>query len=241
MYSHGQIITKHVDIRSSLATTQHPLAFSNSVLAQVVALGSAHIVSYGTSIHRAGEPFHSLFFLRSGAAKRILLQEDGREQILGFPMPGDIIGMEAIGGGEHSTTVIALDLCAVVEIPFDAVERLLEDNPAVTRLLYRLMSAALRDEHGWMAALGLLSADERMAAFLLDLSSRFSARGFSAQRFMLRMTRAEIGSFLGLTLETISRVLSRFQKLGLLNVTRREIELLDMTALRAIERSQALH
>ncbi len=241
MYSHGQIITEHADIRSSLATTQHPLAFSNSVLAQVVALGSAHIVSYGTAIHRAGEPFHSLFFLRSGAAKRILLQEDGREQILGFPMPGDIIGMEAIGGGEHSTTVIALDLCAVVEIPFDAVERLLEDNPAVTRLLYRLMSAALRDEHGWMAALGLLSADERMAAFLLDLSSRFSARGFSAQRFMLRMTRAEIGSFLGLTLETISRVLSRFQKLGLLNVTRREIELLDMTALRAIERSQALH
>ena len=241
MYSHGQIITKHADIRSSLATTQHPLAFSNSVLAQVVALGSAHIVSYGTAIHRAGEPFHSLFFLRSGAAKRTLLQEDGREQILGFPMPGDIIGMEAIGGGEHSTTVIALDLCAVVEIPFDAVERLLEDNPAVTRLLYRLMSAALRDEHGWMAALGLLSADERMAAFLLDLSSRFSARGFSAQRFMLRMTRAEIGSFLGLTLETISRVLSRFQKLGLLNVTRREIELLDMTALRAIERSQALH
>lgn len=241
MYSHGQIITKHADIRSSLAPTQHPLAFSNSVLAQVVALGSAHIVSYGTAIHRAGEPFHSLFFLRSGAAKRILLQEDGREQILGFPMPGDIIGMEAIGGGEHSTTVIALDLCAVVEIPFDAVERLLEDNPAVTRLLYRLMSAALRDEHGWMAALGLLSADERMAAFLLDLSSRFSARGFSAQRFMLRMTRAEIGSFLGLTLETISRVLSRFQKLGLLNVTRREIELLDMTALRAIERSQALH
>lgn len=241
MYSHGQIVTTHTGIRSSLATTQQCEALSKSILAQVVALGSAHVVTYGAAIHRAGDPFRSLFFLRSGAAKRILLQEDGREQILGFPMPGDIIGMEAIGGVGHSTTVIALDLCAFVEIPFDAVEKLLEDNPVIARFLYRLMSTALRDEHGWMAALGLLSADERMAAFLLDLSSRFSARGFSAQRFMLRMTRAEIGSFLGLTLETISRVFSRFQKLGLLNVTRREIELLDMTGLHALARSQALH
>ena len=241
MYSHAQIATLQTGTRSSFTTTQQSAASSNSVLAQVVALGSAHLVTYGTAIHRAGEPFHSLFFLRSGAAKRILLQEDGREQILGFPMPGDIIGMEAIDGGAHSTTVVALDLCAVVEIPFAAVEERLEDNPAIARFLYRLMSAALRDEHGWMAALGLLSADERMAAFLLDLSSRFSARGFSAQRFTLRMTRAEIGSFLGLTLETISRVFSRFQKLGLLNVTRREIELLDMAALHALARSQALH
>lgn len=156
-------------------------------------------------------------------------------------MPGDIIGIEAIDGGAHSTTVIALDLCAVVEIPFDAVGELLEDNPAIARFFYGLMSAALRDDYGWMAALGLLSADERMAVFLLDLSRRFSARGYSAQRFMLRMTRAEIGSFLGLTLETISRVFSRFQRLGLLKVTRREIELLDMATLQALARSQLLH
>lgn len=97
-------------------------------------------------------------------------------------------------------------------------------------------AAALRNDYGWMAALGLLSADERMAAFLLHLSRRFSA-----QRFMLRMTRAEIGSFLGLTLETISRVFSRFQRLGLLRVTRREIELLDMATLQALAQSQALH
>ena len=96
-------------------------------------------------------------------------------------------------------------------------------------------AAALRNDYGWMAALGLLSADERMAAFLLHLSRRFSA-----QRFMLRMTRAEIGSFLGLTLETISRVFSRFQRLGLLRVTRREIELLDMATLQALAQSQAL-
>jgi len=241
MYSHAQIATLQTGTRSSFATPQQSVASSLFILGEIVALGNARVVTYGATIHRTGEPFRSLFFLRSGAAKRSFIQEDGREQILGFPMPGDILGMEAIDGGAHSTTVVALDFCAVVEIPFGAVEQLLGENPAIARFLYRLMSAALRDEHGWMAALGLLSADERMATFLLDLSHRFSARGFSAQRFVLRMTRAEIGSFLGLTLETISRVFSRFQKMGLLNVTRREIELLDMTALHALARSQALH
>lgn len=240
MYSHEQPTTQRISILASLPATARAVGLSNVILEEIVALGRARVALGGSAIHRAGETFRSLYFLRSGAAKRVLLQEDGREQILGFPMPGDIIGMEAIDGGAHSTTVIALDLCAVVEIPFDAVEGLHADNPAVARFLYRLMSAALRDEHGWMATLGLLSADERVAAFLLDLSQRFSARGFSAQRFMLRMTRAEIGSFLGLTLETVSRVFSRFQKLGLLNVTRREIELLDMAALSALAHSRAL-
>ena len=226
----------------------HPKIFTASqgaprdpMLSAVVALGRLRVVTEGTAIHRAGDGFGSVFFVTSGAAKRSLLQADGREQILGFPMPGDILGMEAIDAGVHSTTVIALDLCAIVEIPFAAIEALSAENPAVARFLYQRMSAALRDEHGWMAALGLLNADERVAAFLLDLSQRFSARGFSAQRFMLRMTRAEIGSFLGLTLETVSRVFSRFQKLGLLNVTRRDIELLDMAALHRLAHSQALH
>ena len=216
-------------------------AARDAVLEQVIALGRTRMVTEGTAIHRVGDAFHSVFFLKSGAAKRMLIQEDGREQILGFPMPGDILGMEAIDGGTHSTTVIALDFCAIVEIPFEMIETLAAENPAVARFLYHRMSAALRDEHGWMAALGLLNADERVAAFLLDLSQRFSARGFSARRFLLRMTRAEIGSFLGLTLETVSRVFSRFQKLGLLNVTRRDIELLYMAALSRLAHSRALH
>lgn len=240
MHSHVQMITTRTPLLGLLAASEPRATSGHATLQDIVALGRARVAPCGGAIHRVGEPFRSLYFLRSGAAKRVLLQEDGREQILGFPMPGDIIGMEAIDAGAHSTTVIALDVCAVVDIPFDAVEGLLEDNPAIARCLYRLLSAALRDEHGWMATLGLLSADERVAAFLLDLSLRFSARGFSAQRFMLRMTRAEIGSFLGLTLETVSRVFSRFQKLGLLNVTRREIELLDMSALRSLAHLRAL-
>ncbi len=210
-------------------------------LEAVVALGRARVVTEGTAIHRAGDAFRSVFYVRSGAAKRVLIQEDGREQILGFPMPGDIVAMEAISAGAHSTTVVALDICAVVEIPFEALEALAAERPDVARFLYQRMSAALREEHSWLAALGLLNADERLATFLLDLSQRFSARGFSAQRFMLRMTRAEIGSFLGLTLETVSRVFSRFQKLGLLNVTRREIELLDMTALYQLAHARPTH
>ena len=241
MYSQAQSVTPYFSVGSPALPASRSAASRDAVLAEVVSLGRVRVVTEGTAIHRAGDPFRSVFFLKSGAAKRMLIKEDGREQILGFPMPGDILGMEAIDGGAHSTTVIALDLCAIVEIPFDAIEALAAENPAVARFLYHRMSAALRDEHGWMAALGLLNADERVAAFLLDLSQRFSARGFSARRFMLRMTRAEIGSFLGLTLETVSRVFSRFQKLGLLNVTRRDIELLDMAALGHLAHSQALH
>ena len=241
MYSQAQSVTPYFRIGSPALLASRSAASRDAVLAEVVALGRVRVVTEGTAIHRAGDPFRSVFFLKSGAAKRMLIKEDGREQILGFPMPGDILGMEAIDGGAHSTTVIALDLCAIIEIPFEAIEALAAENPAVARFLYHRMSAALRDEHGWMAALGLLNADERVAAFLLDLSQRFSARGFSARRFMLRMTRAEIGSFLGLTLETVSRVFSRFQKLGLLNVTRRDIELLDMAALGHLAHSQALH
>ena len=240
---HSQTLSVPPSIRAATPTLlpARDTGSRAAILEAVVALGRIRLVTEGTAIHRAGDPFRSVFFVKSGAAKRMLIQEDGREQILGFPMPGDILGMEAIDGAAHSTTVIALDLCAVVEIPFAAIETLAAENPAVARFLYHRMSAALRDEHGWMAALGLLNADERVAAFLLDLSQRFSARGFSARRFMLRMTRAEIGSFLGLTLETVSRVFSRFQKLGLLNVTRRDIELLDMTALSSLAHSQVLH
>lgn len=241
MHSQIQLAAPYIGVANAVLLAARAAASHDAALAQVVALGRIRVVLEGAAIHRTGDAFRSVFLLKSGAAKRLLIQEDGREQILGFPMPGDMLGMEAIDGGTHSTTVITLDLCAAIDIPFEAIVALASENAAVARFIYHRMSAALRDEHGWMAALGLLNADERVAAFLLDLSQRFSVRGFSAQRFMLRMTRAEIGSFLGLTLETVSRVFSRFQKLGLLKVTRRDIELLDMAALGHLAHSQALH
>jgi len=243
MQSNNQSVAPRVaqPMMVASSTSMRNAANRDAVLEDVVALGRTRVVTEGTAIHRAGDAFRSVFYVKSGAAKRVLIQEDGREQILGFPMPGDIVGMEAIDGGVHTTNVIALDMCAVVEIPFEALEAFAAENPAVARFIYHRMSAALRDEHGWLAALGLLNADERVAAFLMDLSHRFAARGFSAHRFMLRMTRAEIGSFLGLTLETVSRVFSRFQKLGLLKVTRRDIELLDLNALSNLAHAPSLH
>ncbi len=198
---------------------------------QIAKVGRARLLTAGTTVHRAGELFRSVFLLRSGATKRLLIQEDGREQILGFQMPGDLIGLESIHARTHSTTVVAMDLCSVIEIPYDALEALALENAEVRKLLFQRLGMALREEHGWMAALGQMSAEERVAAFLLDLSRRFAARGFSPRRFMLRMTRAEIGCFLGLTLETVSRVFSRFQRSGLIRTDRREIELLDLNAL----------
>lgn len=205
-----------------------------TALDEILALGNSRIVTEGTAIHRAGDGFRSVYFLKSGAAKRSMIQEDGREQVLGFPMPGDLIGIEAIDSRTHTTTVTTLDMCAIIEVPFESIEKLATTSARVAHFLLRTLSGALREEHGWLAALGLLNADERLAAFLLDLSQRFAFRGFSAHRFVLRMTRAEIGSFLGLTLETVSRVFSKFQKLGLLTVTRRDIELLDMRALASL-------
>jgi CRP/FNR family transcriptional regulator, anaerobic regulatory protein len=207
--------------------------------AKIIAIGSSRVITEGTYIHRAGDHFRSVFFLRSGTAKRSLITEDGREQVLGFPMSGELIGLEAIDADVHTTTVVAHDLCVLVEIPYKALEKLAAQDSEVAGFLFRVMSSALREEHGWLAALGLLSSEGRLAAFLMDLSQRFAARGFSARRFAMRMTRAEIGCFLGLTIETVSRVFSKFQKIGLLNVARRDVEILDFKALMALAQVQS--
>ena len=175
------------------ATVGRPSAASfdaSGALEKLLALGSPRIVREGAAIHRAGDELRSLYFVKTGVAKRVLLQEDGREQILGFPLPGEILGLEAIGSDRHSSTVVALDLCAIVEIPFAELERLLANDPDVAKAVYRLIAAALREEHGWLAAQGLLTAEERVAAFLLDLSRRYTESGCSGSRFVLRMTRA---------------------------------------------------
>jgi CRP/FNR family transcriptional regulator, anaerobic regulatory protein len=205
---------------------------------KIIAIGSSRVVTEGTFIHRAGDHFRSVFFLRSGAAKRSLITEDGREQVLGFPMSGELIGLEAIDAAVHTTSVVAHDLCVLVEIPFEALEKLAAKDREVAGFLFRAMSSALREEHGWLAALGLLSSEGRLAAFLMDLSQRFAARGFSSRRFEMRMTRAEIGCFLGLTIETVSRVFSKFQKIGLLRVARRDVEILDLNSLKTLAQVQ---
>jgi CRP/FNR family transcriptional regulator len=162
-----------------------------------------------------------------------VLHEDGREQVTGFQMPGEIIGLDAISTDVHTCDAIALENSEICEIPFGQLEELSRELPRLQRHLHKIMSREIVRDHGIMLLLGSMRAEERLAAFLLNLSQRFSARGYSPNAFHLRMTRQEIGSYLGMKLETVSRTLSNFQELGLLNVKLREVEIMDMLRLRS--------
>ena len=186
----------------------------------------------GEYLYRSDAPFQSLYAIRTGFFKTQVLHEDGREQITGFYMMGEIIGMDAISTEHHTCDAIALEDSEVCEIPFARLEQLSRDIPALQRHLYKIMSREIVRDHGIMLLLGSMNADERLAAFLLNLSQRYASRGYSANNFHLRMTREEIGSYLGLKLETISRTLSKFQKDGLINVQNKAIELRNIPALK---------
>ncbi|MBI5006355.1 MAG: fumarate/nitrate reduction transcriptional regulator Fnr [Nitrosomonadales bacterium] len=187
----------------------------------------------GDYLYRCGEGFRALYAIRTGFFKTQVLHEAGREQVTGFQMPGEIIGMDAISSDAHTCDAIALEDSEICEIPFDRLEALSREFPGLQRHLHKIMSREIVRDHGIMMLLGSMRAEERLAAFLLNLSQRFSARGYSPTAFNLRMTRQEIGSYLGLKLETVSRTFSHFQEHGLLNVKVREVEIMDMLRLRS--------
>ncbi|OIR02150.1 transcriptional activator protein Anr [mine drainage metagenome] len=187
----------------------------------------------GEYLYRSGEPFRALYAIRTGFFKTQVLHEDGREQVTGFQMPGEIIGLDAICSDAHTCDAVALEDSEICEIPFAQLEALSRELPSLQRHLHKIMSREIVRDHGIMMLLGSMRAEERLAAFLLNLSQRFSARGYSPNAFLLRMTRQEIGSYLGLKLETVSRTLSSFQEYGLLNVKAREVEIMDMLRLRS--------
>jgi CRP/FNR family transcriptional regulator, anaerobic regulatory protein len=187
----------------------------------------------GEYLYRSGEAFRALFAIRTGFFKTQVLHEDGREQVTGFQMPGEIIGLDAISSDAHTCDAIALENGEICEIPFDRLEVLSRELPGLQRHLHKIMSREIVRDHGIMMLLGSMRAEERLAAFLLNLSQRFSARGYSPNAFHLRMSRQEIGSYLGLKLETVSRTFSHFQEHGLLNVRVREVEIMDMLRLRS--------
>jgi CRP/FNR family transcriptional regulator len=163
-------------------------------------------VKRGEELYRAGAAFAGLFAVRSGFLKSSVMLEDGRAQVTAFHMAGEILGLEGIGTERHATDVAALEDSEVCIIPRSRIE-----EPALRRELYKVMSRELVRAHDMMALLGMMRAEERLAAFLLNLSQRLRARGFSQHEFHLSMTRAEIGSYLGISLETVSRLLSRFR------------------------------
>ena len=186
------------------------------------------------ALYRAGDPFNALYAIRIGSLKTNMLVEDGREQVAGYHMPGEIIGLDGIGTDRHGTEAIALENSEVCVLPFVNVEDLARNVPALQHNLHKVISKEITRDQGVMLLLGSMRAEERLAAFLLNLADRYQSRGYSATEYVLRMTRSEIGSYLGLTLETVSRLFSRFQEEGLIQVQGRRVKLLDPRALKRI-------
>ncbi|HSN41225.1 MAG TPA: fumarate/nitrate reduction transcriptional regulator Fnr [Burkholderiales bacterium] len=191
-------------------------------------------VKRGDYLYRSGADLYSLYAIRTGFMKSSVLHEDGREQVAGFHMMGDLMGLDAISSNRHTCDTVALEDSDVCEIPFTSLEKLSREIPSLQHHFHRVMSREIVRDHGVMLLLGSMRAEERLAAFLLNLSQRFAARGYSPVEFNLRMTREEIGSYLGLKLETISRVLSRFQEDRLIDVKNKNIKINSLDKLRAL-------
>lgn len=186
-------------------------------------------IKRGDTLYRNGEAFGAIYAVRTGFFKSSVVLEDGRDQVTGFHMAGEIVGMDGIGTDHHTSDVIALEDSEVCIIPYARLE-----EAGMQRQLHKAMSRELVRDQGVMLLLGTMRAEERLAAFLLNLSTRFVARGFSPSEFHLRMTRDEIGSYLGLSLETVSRLFSRFQDEGLIGVQQKHIVIHDIAGLKAV-------
>jgi len=191
-------------------------------------------VKRGETLFGAGDEFKAIYAIRSGFFKTVLVDSEGREQVTGFSMGGELLGMDGVGAGRHNGTAVALEDSEVCMMPFSLIEDTARRVPALQRQLHAVLSREIVRDHGVMMLLGSMRAEERLATFLLNLSRRFTRRGYSASDFHLRMTREEIGSYLGLKLETVSRLFSQFQKDGLIDVEQKHIRIRDTAALEQV-------
>lgn len=191
-------------------------------------------IKQGEQLFGNGETFSSLYAIRTGFFKTCISTEDGREQVTGFQMAGEILGLDGIGTDYHNCNAIALEDAEVCVMPFANVEELSRDFPILQRHVHKMMSREIVRENSVMMLLGNMRAEERLAAFLLNLVQRLHARGFSQSEFILRMTREEIGSYLGMKLETVSRTFSKFNEDGIIDVKQRYVRILEPEALKKI-------
>jgi len=188
----------------------------------------------GEALFNAGDEFGSVYAIRSGFFKTSVIDNEGREQVTGFFMGGELLGMDGIGTSRYNGTAIALEDSEVCVMPFSLIEEMSFEVRALQRNLHSVLSREVVRDHGVMMLLGSMRAEERLAAFLLNLSKRFTRRGYSHAEFNLRMTREEIGSFLGLKLETVSRLFSKFQEDGLIEVQQKHVRILDAGGLESL-------
>ncbi len=212
-----------------------PVGMSNEQMERLDGLvNTRHNVAKGESLFHAGDHFTSLYAVRTGFFKTCVSSEDGRDQVTGFQMAGELLGLDGIGTERHTCDAVALEDAQVCVIPFQQLEELSRELTDLQRHFHRIMSREIVREHGVMLLLGSMRAEERVAAFLLNLTQRLKSRGFSSHSVLLRMTREEIGSYLGLKLETVSRAFSKLQEDGVLQVRQRQIDVLDPEALQKL-------
>lgn len=195
---------------------------------------SARPVRRGDSVFREGDTFDNLYAVRSGSLKTVATRQDGREQVTGLHLAGEALGLDGICNENYPRTAVALEDSSVCVIPYGAMKTLCSEATTMQTRIHKLMSEQIVRETSQSMLLGSLNADERVAAFLLDVSTRYLKRGYSQSEFNLRMTREDIGSYLGITLETVSRTLSKFQRRGLLAMQGRIVRILDFDGLRDV-------
>ncbi|MES2901255.1 MAG: fumarate/nitrate reduction transcriptional regulator Fnr [Pseudomonadota bacterium] len=197
-------------------------------------IGKRRRIPRDERLYQMGEPFRNLYAIRFGHFKTYQVNAAGEQQITGFQMAGELLGMDAISADRHHCDAVALEDSEVCEIPFAGLEDLFGHVPTLLRHFHRIMSQEITREQNVMLLLGNMRAEQRFAVFLVNLSARYAARGYSANSFQLRMSREDIGNYLGLTIESISRLLSRFKKQGWVKVDKREVTLLDPVMLKAM-------
>lgn len=197
-------------------------------------ISTSRTVKRGEYLYRSGDMFHSIYAVHTGSLKTVMMHHDGREQVTGFHIAGEPLGMDGISTETHTCDAIALEDSSICVIPFHLLELLCRELKVMQQHLHKMMSGEIVRESGLMMMLGNMSAEERVAAFLLNMSARLVERGYSAHEFNLRMTRDEIGSYLGVTLETVSRMFSKFQKQNLIEVHGKQIRIIDIGMLREV-------
>jgi CRP/FNR family transcriptional regulator len=191
-------------------------------------------IKQGDLLFENGEIFTSLYAIRTGFFKTSVASEDGREQVTGFQMAGEIIGLDGIVNDRHTCNALALEDAEVCVMPFDHSEDLSREFPVLQKHVHKIMSREIVREHGMMMLLGNMSAEERLANFLVNLVQRLFARGQSQSEFILRMSREEIGSYLGLKLETVSRTFSKYSEEGIIEVKQKHIKILKPDSLKQL-------
>lgn len=216
----------------SLRSACVPNSLTDQELARFDAIVSTtRSIKRGEALYRTHDPFESIYAVRAGSFKTVVMHRDGREQVTGFHLAGEVLGLDGVCADRHSSDAIALEDSSVCIMPYSLLESMCAESKPLQRQMLRMMSSEIVRESSLMLLLGTMSAEQRVATFLLNLSSRMSERGYSGAEFNLRMTREEMGNYLGMKLETVSRMFSKFQRDGLLETRGKKIRIVNLTAL----------